>query len=53
MLRVPYVTIATQLRPVLTTVSWTYPLTWLLSSVFFAIYSAKADWMHQKTPRRL
>ena len=50
-LRVPYVTIATQLRPVLTTVSWTYPITWMLSSVFFSVYSLKADWM--KTPRRL
>ena len=52
-LRVPYVTIATQLRPVLTTVSWTYPITWLLSSIFFTVYYAKADWMNQKTPRRL
>ena len=50
-LRVPYVTIATQLRPVLTTVSWTYPITWMLSSVFFSVYYLKADWM--KTPRRL
>ena len=52
-LRVPYVTIATQLRPVLTTVSWAYPITWLLSSIFFTVYYLKADWMHQKTPRRL
>ena len=52
-LRVPYVTIATQLRPVLTTVSWTYPITWLLSSIFFTVYYFKADWMNQKKPRRL
>ena len=52
-LRVPYVAIATQLRPVLTTVSWAYPITWMLSSLFFTIYFHKADWMNQKTPRRL
>ena len=52
-LRVPYVTIATQLRPVLTTVSWAYPITWMLSSLFFTLYYLKADWMHQKAPRRL
>lgn len=47
-IRVPYVTLATQLRPVLTTVSWAYPITWLLSCIFFTIYSLKVDWMNQK-----
>ena len=52
-IRVPYVTIATQYRPVLTTVSWAYPITWLLSCVFFTIYYFKADWMGQKHAPRL
>ena len=38
--------IATQLRPVLTTVSWAYPITWTLSSTIFLIYFLKADWIH-------
>ena len=44
--RVPYVTIATKFFPVLTTVSWAYPITWTISSVFFIIYYKKADWIH-------
>ena len=52
-IRVPYVTLATQLRPVLTTVSWAYPITWALSCIFFTVYYVKADWMAQKQPRRL
>ena len=52
-IRVPYVTIATQMRPVLTTVSWAYPITWGLSCIFFTIYTMKADWMGQKHIRRL
>ncbi len=51
--RVPYVTLATQLRPVLTTVSWAYPITWALSCIFFTVYYVKADWMGQKQARRL
>ncbi|MBR5302136.1 MAG: MATE family efflux transporter [Clostridia bacterium] len=47
-IRVPYVTIATQLRPVLTTVSWAYPITWTLSCIFFTVYYLKADWMSLK-----
>lgn len=43
--RVPYVTIAIKLRPMLTTVSWAYPITWLLSSLFFTVYFLKTDWM--------
>ena len=27
-------------------VYWVYPLTWLLSSVTFFLYSRKADWLH-------
>ena len=52
-IRVPYVTIATQLRPVLTTVSWAYPITWMLSCIFFTVYFLKSDWMGQKHARKL
>ena len=52
-IRVPYVTFATQLRPVLTTVSWAYPITWLLSSLFFTIYILKTDWMGLKQAQSL
>ena len=52
-IRVPYVTFATQLRPVLTTVSWAYPITWLLSSLFFTIYILRTDWMGLKQAKKL
>ena len=52
-IRVPYVTLATQLRPVLTTVSWAYPITWLLSSLFFTVYCLKTDWMGLKQTQGL
>ena len=45
-IRVPYVTIAAAIRPVLTSVSSGYPVTWALSSLFFTVYFMKADWMH-------
>ena len=52
-IRVPYVTLATHLRPVLTTVSWAYPITWLLSSLFFPVYCLKTDWMGLKQTQGL
>lgn len=45
-LRVTYITIAVQRIPQLTTVSWAYPLTWSCSSIVFAVYLLKADWIH-------
>ena len=52
-IRVPYVTIAVRLRPVLTSVSFAYPITWTLSSVFFTIYYLKGRWLTKETPARL
>jgi len=52
-IRVPYVTIAVHLRPVLTTVSWAYPITWMLSSAFFTIYYLKGNWMRKESAARL
>jgi len=45
MVRVTYVTVALKFVPVLTTISWAYPLTWLLSSIVFAIYYFRGKWI--------
>ncbi len=41
--RIIYVTIALQLRPEFTTISSCYPLTWILSSIVFAIVLFRLD----------
>ena len=46
LIRVTYITIAVKISPVLTTVSWAYPITWTLSSIVFLVYFFKADWIH-------
>lgn len=46
LIRVSYITIAVKFNPVLTTVSWAYPITWTLSSAVFLIYFLTADWIH-------
>lgn len=43
--RVPYVTLAVRLFPVLRAVSSGYPFTWALSSIVFTVYYFRADWM--------
>ena len=45
-LRVTYISIALKFFNKLTTVSWAYPLTWLVSSTILLIYYWKADWIH-------
>ncbi len=45
-LRVTYITVAVQFFPVINTVYWAYPITWLLSCVIFLAYYLKADWIH-------
>ena len=44
--RVAYISVAVKLVNQLTTVSFAYPITWILSSVVFLIYYLKADWIH-------
>ncbi len=44
--RVVYVTLATRVFPVFSTISWAYPLTWCLSSVVFLLFLLKSDWLH-------
>ncbi len=45
-LRVTYITVAVRFFPVINTVYWAYPITWLLSCVIFLVYYLKADWIH-------
>lgn len=45
-LRVSYITVAVKFVPVLTTVSWAYPLTWSCSSVIFILYLLRGNWLH-------
>ena len=45
-IRVSYISIATQFVNELTTVSWAYPITWTLSSILFLVSLLKGDWLH-------
>lgn len=45
-IRITYITITVHYIPDIRVVFWAYPLTWLLSSICFAVYYFKADWMH-------
>ncbi|MBR2041952.1 MAG: MATE family efflux transporter [Oscillospiraceae bacterium] len=45
-IRVTYITIAVRYFPVIETVYWAYPITWLLSCVIFLICYLKGDWLH-------
>ena len=45
-IRVTYITITTRFIPDISVIFWAYPLTWSLSSIAFAVYFFKADWMH-------
>ncbi len=45
-IRVIYVTVALRFFPVINTVFWAYPITWLLSCTVFFIYYIKVDWVH-------
>lgn len=46
LIRVAYISVAVGRWPVLSTVSWAYPITWACSSVVFLIYLFSADWIH-------
>jgi len=52
-IRVPYVTLAVRLFPVLAAVSWAYPITWTISSLFFSVYYLKGHWMRKESTCRL
>lgn len=45
-LRVCYISVCVRLFPYLETVSWAYPITWILSSTVFLILLLKGDWVH-------
>ena len=46
LIRVTYISVAVKIVNELTTVSWAYPITWILSSIIFLTYLLKADWIH-------
>lgn len=45
-IRISYITAAVSLIPDIHVIFWAYPLTWGISSIVFAIYYTKADWIH-------
>lgn len=46
LIRITYITLVIRQIPKIEVVFSAYPLTWFISSVIFAIYFIKADWMH-------
>ncbi|MBP3656363.1 MAG: MATE family efflux transporter [Clostridia bacterium] len=50
--RVPFVTLTTALRPVLTSVSIAYPFTWSLSALVFLVLYFRTGWLRGKEPER-
>ncbi len=42
--RILYITLALPFFPVISTVSWAYPLTWSLSGIVYIIYWLRLDW---------
>lgn len=50
-LRVAWVLIAVPLRPEMSTVAFSYPLTWSVTSVMFVVYYLRGNWL--KRSRRL
>ena len=49
-IRISYITLALPLWPRLETVSWAYPITWVLSSVVFLICYHTLHWLPQSDP---
>ena len=45
-IRVTFISIMIRMIPSIQVIFWTYPLTWLLSSICFIIYYKKSDWIH-------
>ena len=44
-LRITYITVAMQIKHVIKLLFIAYPLTWSISSVIFAIYYLKSNWI--------
>ena len=45
-IRVSFLKIAVPIFHSIDVVNWVYPLTWCLSTIFLAVYTVKADWVH-------
>jgi len=46
LLRIVYVSIAMGINHDIQLLFWSYPITWMVSSVIFLIYFRKSDWVH-------
>lgn len=44
-LRVTWVLLAVPLRPEVSTVAFSYPLTWTVTSLFFIVYYLRGNWL--------
>ena len=51
-LRILYVTLAMQVRPVYPVICWAYPITWTCSCAVFLLYLLRTDWTHGFEPSR-
>lgn len=47
LLRVVWILVVVPLRPEISTVAFSYPLTWTVTSVLFAVYYLKGNWMRR------
>ena len=45
-IRVSFLKIAVPIFQSIDVVNWVYPLTWCMSTIFLAVYTVKADWVH-------
>lgn len=44
--RILFVTAAVRIRPVFSTIAWSYPVTWGLSCIVFVYFLTRTDWVH-------
>ena len=45
-IRIIYISIIVTLIPDIVVIFWAYPITWSLSTILFAVYYFRADWVH-------
>ena len=51
-LRIVWILVAVPLRPDVTTVAFSYPLTWMVTSIMFIIYYLRGNWLKRNIQRR-
>ncbi|MDD2647836.1 MAG: MATE family efflux transporter [Eubacteriales bacterium] len=45
-IRIIYISVIVTIVPDIVVIFWAYPITWSLSTILFAIYYFRADWLH-------